>query len=437
MIKRFKNKLSTDVHFSELFRGSSIAFFMHLVGLVLGYIFTILVARWYGAGTMGLYALSLTLLNIFVTISIFGFDSALVKFVADYNYNNKPSLTKEIYKKAITFVAPMSIIFSLLFYLFSDSLALNVFKNPLLVPYFHIAALIVFPSALLTINTAFLRGLKNIKLFAFLDKVALFFFTPLFLAILYYFLNLGGIATIISRAIALALLVIISFLTLRQYSYVFKSTIQKVLRYRTILRVSLPMLLTSSLVLVMSWTDIIMLGIFTDEKEVGVYNVVIKLAMLAAITMMAINTIAAPKFSEFYSRGDIQGLKRVARNSTRMVFFTSLPAILILIMFPTFILEFFGQEFIVGRDALLILMISQFINISSGPVGSLLNMTGKQVALNIVMLTASIFNIVLNYFLIPIYGMEGAAIATLISLFFNKVISLILIRVYYGFFMLL
>jgi O-antigen/teichoic acid export membrane protein len=35
---------------------------------------------------------------------------------------------------------------------------------------------------------------------------------------------------------------------------------------------------------------------------------------------MAMNTIAGPKFSELYSRGDMQGLKKTAQNATRMIF---------------------------------------------------------------------------------------------------------------------
>lgn len=437
MIKRFKNKLSTDVHFSELFRGSSVAFFMHLVGLVLGYIFTLLVARWYGADTMGLYALSLTLLNIFVTIGTFGFGSALVKFIADYNYNDKPYLAKEIYKKVVTFVVPLGLLFSLLFYIFTDYLASEIFDNPRLIPYFHITVFGVLPLILLTVNTAFFRGVKNIKLFAFLDKVAIFIFTPILLAIAYYGLNWEGMATIISRVIAILLLLIMSYVALRRYRYIFQSSVQKLLSYHDIFRVSLPMLLTNSLVLVMSWTDILMLGIFIDEAQVGIYNVVIKLAMLSILTMMAINTIAGPKFSELYSRGDMQGLKKTAQNATRMIFYSALPIIIVLVFFAKYILGIFGQEFTAGVYALWILMIGQFMSVCSGPVVILLNMTGKQVPLNVVMLIASILNVVLNYFLIPIYGIEGAAIATAISLTFNRIAPVILVKRYYGFFMLL
>ncbi len=433
MIKRFKNKLSTDVHFSELFHGSSIAFFMHLVGLALGYIFTLLVARWYGADVMGLYALSLTLLNIFVTIGTFGFSSALVKFIADYNYNDKPYLAKEIYKKVIAFVVPLGILLSLLFYIFTDFLALEIFDNSKLIPYFHITVLGVLPFVLLTVNIAFFRGVKNIKLFAFLDKVAIFIFTPLLLAIAYYFLKPEGIATIASRVVAVVVSMGISFWALRKYSHIFRVATKKLLSYRKILSVSLPMLLTSSLILVMSWTDIIMLGIFTDEAEVGIYNVIVKLAMLSVLTMMAINTIAGPKFSELYSRGDMQGLKKTAQNATRMIFYSSLPIIIVLVFFAKYILGIFGQEFTAGVYALWILMIGQFINVCSGPVAILLNMTGKQVSLNIVMLIASICNVVLNYFLIPLYGIEGAAIATAISLAVNRVIPTILVKKYYGF----
>ena len=95
IIVMIKNKLSQDIHLEELLKGSAIAFTFKIIGIGLGYIFVFLIAKWYGADTMGLYALSFTLLNIFVTIGVFGLDNVLIKFIADYNRNNKTFLIKE------------------------------------------------------------------------------------------------------------------------------------------------------------------------------------------------------------------------------------------------------------------------------------------------------------------------------------------------------
>ena len=120
------------------------------------------------------------------------------------------------------------------------------------------------------------------------------------------------------------------------------------LKLKDILDVSLPMLLSSSLFLIIQWTDTIMLGIFRTETEVGVYNVALKVAMLTSVGLFAINSIAAPKFAEFYGKEDMKGLGKVAQQSTKLIFWSSFPILLILFIFPSFILGVFGEEFKVG-----------------------------------------------------------------------------------------
>lgn len=58
----------------------------------------------------------------------------------------------------------------------------------------------------------------------------------------------------------------------------------------------------------------------------------------------------------------------------------------------------------------------QAVNAFCGSIGVYLNMTGKQQVFQVVLLSALGVNVVLNYFLIPKFGMTGAAIATSVSM---------------------
>ena len=72
--------------------------------------------------------------------------------------------------------------------------------------------------------------------------------------------------------------------------------------------------------------------------------------------------------------------------------------------------------FIHGYWPLVILTIAIMIRSSCGLVGALLNMTGNERVFSLITLFVAILNIILNSLLIPIMGMEGAAISTSISL---------------------
>lgn len=426
IITNIKSKLSKDIHLEELLKGSVIAFIFKIVGMGLGYIFVLLIARWYGADTMGLYALSFTLLNIFVTIGVFGFDNALVKFIADYNRNNKVFLIKEVYQKALIVTSLVSCIVSILFFLHVDFFAVTLFKNEQLIFFFQIISFAIIPYTLLKINTATFRGLKRIKEFSFMETVLVFLLSVVLFIIL-YFLYKNQEITILSQVVAIFISSIISFILIKKH--ISKGVItKKVLKYKNILKISFPMLLASSIALIMSWTDIIMLGVFKSASEVGVYTVLIKLAGLTSITLMAINSIAAPKFSELYSNNDIDGLKKIVQHSSKMIFYSSLPIILILSIFPKFILEIFGQEFIMGTTALWILMFGQFVNIISGSGGYIMQMTNNHNVFQKIIIVTFLINIILNYFLIPMFGINGAAFASMFSIIFWNIFTVVYLK---------
>ena len=60
-------------------------------------------------------------------------------------------------------------------------------------------------------------------------------------------------------------------------------------------------------------------------------------------------------------------------------------------------------------------------------------MTGKQLVFMKVLFAGAILNVMLNYFLIPIWGINGAAIASMISIIFWNLSMVIFINRKYGF----
>ena len=67
--------------------------------------------------------------------------------------------------------------------------------------------------------------------------------------------------------------------------------ISNFIRTKDILRQSIPMMLSSSVLLLMSWTDSLMIGSFINEYEVGLYNVAMRIAMITSLTLHAVNSI--------------------------------------------------------------------------------------------------------------------------------------------------
>ena len=422
-VEGIKQKLKTDEHFAELVKSSGIAFGLRILGLISGYVFTLLVTRTLGARAWGIFALCLVILQVSSVIGRLGMDTALLRFTAEYVARSEVNVLKNIYKNILKIIIPFSIFIAFFVYLLSPILASKVFHKLYLTNYFRIVSFVIVPFVLLWIHTEGIRGLKKIKDCILLRQTGIFFIaTIIFLCGLLLFKTEK--LPLLSYSISVFIISTLAILTWNKYLKAkILSTKEQAnqltpISYRYILSVSIPMLLSSSLFLIMNWTDTIMLGIFRSAKDVGIYNVAVRLATITSLSLMAVNTIAAPKFAEFWGKGDLEGLKKVVRQSTKLIFWTSAPVLILYLIFPKWFMGLFGQEFKKGALALIFLTIGQFINAASGSVGYILSMTGNQKLASYIMLIATLLNFVLNVLLIPIYGINGSAIASTISLAF-------------------
>ena len=102
--------------------------------------------------------------------------------------------------------------------------------------------------------------------------------------------------------------------------------------------------------------------------------------------------------------------------------------------FAEWVLGFSGESFVVGVSTLLILLAGRFYSSICGSVGSILQMTGNQHLFQNILLVAAIVNVVLNYLLIPIYGITGAAIASFICVVFWNTIMVLVVKKKFGFY---
>jgi O-antigen/teichoic acid export membrane protein len=175
-----------------------------------------------------------------------------------------------------------------------------------------------------------------------------------------------------------------------------------------------------------------MLGYFLESADVGIYSVAVRIAGMAVFLLSATNTIFGPTISELTEKKQINNLKRLLKSITKIIFTFSLNFLLFVIVFNKEILTIFGEEYISGGIVLMILTFGQFINASAGSTGMVLVMSGNQKYEVYNSIGICILNIILNIFLIPIYGIEGAAIATATSIIFINIIKVIEVYEIFG-----
>ena len=212
----------------------------------------------------------------------------------------------------------------------------------------------------------------------------------------------------------------------------------------SILKVSIPLMLAQAVHFIMSWTDKLMLGIIdspdvisgvaTNSAQIGVYHTAFKLSMFATIGLMAIKSSDSPKLAELYKKKELKLLEKVTQQSTQLIFWTALPLVILFILFSENLMLLFVEQFRVGVFSFVILSIGRVIVSFSGAAGNLLQMCGKQVIFMNVAIIGSLINIVLNYTLIPFYGIDGSAIATMISLVVFNLLLVYFVKKEFGFY---
>lgn len=434
-----KTKVLKDKHLLELLKGSSIILVLRVFGSIVGFLLMFLITRSYGesgAAIWGEYLLVILVLQIFVIVGRFGADTALLRFVATFNAKGLKKNIRLVYRKALRMVIPIGVLLSAVMYFSAPLLAQKM--EGVQLQNIQWMALFVLPFSWFFINAQCLRGVKNMKAYSFLFNAAVSTFSLLLLASLLVFDKESLLADVNWPLYAFAFGVSVSFaLSLFWWFKAAKGEGYQedlVVSSRQFLNTSTPMLLAQSITFVIGWTDQLMLGALIDAQAVGIYGAAFKYSTIAVIFLMAINGIAAPKFAEFHGENDLKGLEKTVKQSTKMIFWTTLPLVLVFCLFPKFFLGLTGSKFETASLTLILLMLARFYSAVCGSVGNILQMTGHQKVVQNIMLIAAVINIMLNLLLIPIYLLEGAAVASLVSVVFWNTAMVITVKKKFGFY---
>jgi O-antigen/teichoic acid export membrane protein len=406
-----QNVLS-DSHFKEILVGSFWALLAQAGATLLALAVSIIVARFYGAEQLGILAIMQAVMTLAMIFTLAGTGTALLRLIPEHVTRYSTRSAFQLFRRIQSFVVATSLIVGIIIFVGADLIATSVFNKPELTIFFRLLSFAVVFRSSLELSTQAARGLRSIKAYSALRLIAPFM-------MLVVLLILTPVRASPATAVHAQILawVIAGFLGALFVYRLFRRKITsegsvKEVSLGELLKLSSPMMMTASVQLVIAQTGVIMLGIYGTEADVGFYAVAVKLATLTSFLLTAINSMSAPKFAELHSSGSIDDLFRVARNSTRLIFWSTIPILLTLIVVGREILALlFGSDFQVAYTALAILVGGQFINSVSGSNGIFMNMTGAQNAFRNILIAAAAANVLICWALIPLLGMEGAAIA--------------------------
>lgn len=424
--KDIKERIRNIVE-SELIRNSSTVLFLKLSTVGLNYLFFLFLSNYYGAKEVGIFSVSFTLLQLFSILSRSGLEIGIFKLISSQK-KSKEAVRKYL-SRSRSFILIISILllaFSYLIDLFAPNL---IFQDSESKKYLGIFLLALPFYALMFFNSEVFRASSKFIRFMFYQNLGMYLMLCLILGFALFLFELNFELLAIYFTASLVSLCLSSFFP--SYSHQYKGE-ENQSAFKELLSQSIPIGISTLSFFIMNWIDGIVIAQFYPEEIAGKYAIAFRIALLGSFALMAVNSAIGPKVSQLYNSNKIAEMMSEARKSTKLGFYISVPVMLITFIFPEFLLSIFGEEFTDAVLPLLILLVGQFFNTICGPTGVVLQLTGYQKVFRNIVLVSAAINILLNYMIIPHYGILGAACVNSFSIIFWNIWASIKIQNIFG-----
>lgn len=405
---------------SSFFKNSFYVLLLRVSGVILLFFLSLFLTNFYSANLVGKYDFVRSTIMLLSGISLLGTNQAIIYYSGVLSSKNSFKSIKAVYVKMLSIIFCMSTFIYLLFLSFSKEYVNEIFEKQEAYDLINISiqGLFFYSIALLNIDT--IRALKKTLLSELFRNV--FRYLPIFVfAIVLYFLDQTEMIItwfVVGFILLFFITGIAVYVIFDKIKYLNNKT--ENISTKEIISTSYPMALSAISYFIMQSIDVIFLGIYNSFETIAYYSIAVKLSSVAALAIVSVNIVIAPKIAKIYKDNNFDKLRVLMKKATRLNVAVSIPILLCIIIFSTYLLSFFGSDYTLAKNSLIILASSQLFNSISGPSAIFLNMTGRQKSLNIILIIALLINVTLNVILIPILGMIGAALSTAISLILWK-----------------
>jgi O-antigen/teichoic acid export membrane protein len=405
-------------------KGATIIFGGMIAGTLLGMVNQIILGRYLGPENYGLFNLSMSVVMIAATLSVFGLFGSLSRFIPYHIEKNERHIVRSVIDVGFLFSFSLGVVFAIAIYMLAGRLAVGIFHDAKLEPVLKIFAFVIPLHGIQQVVRGIVRGFKAAKYDAILFNIgtrivtiSVFLVSLLFVHRLY-----GAVIAFISGVIVTT---VVAIWIIRKKIFPDYGEHRRTSIARNLLSFSWPLALTGFTYLFVSKTDKVLLGYFMSSRDVGIYTPALMIANLLIFISTAFKYIFLPTVSEYFSKNDIRGLEPLFKSTSKWNFLVVLPLFLFILIFPKEILAIlYGSSYTGGYLALIILSLGIAANDFAGTSATLL-VAGGRTKLNLTCeIIAGVTNVFLNIVLIPVYGIVGAAIATGISFLTRNISSL-------------
>ena len=388
-----------------------ITFAASMVSMFIGFVITVLLGRYLGAGDLGMYRMVSTIYGIVMLFAAIGIPAAIIKYVAEFKDDRDKS--DAIVSSGVITSLILGIVFSVLFY-FLSYIFEGLFDMPGLSGLLKILSP-VFPFALVGgALLGLLNGRREMKRYGAATILQSVLMLVVSVSLIYCGFGVAGVVIgVVVSSVGWCLYLLL--ITRDYFEITFEGYAKNT---KTMLGFGVQIFGANAINMINYKADIILIGYFLTATDVGCYAVAVGLSKFFWLIPQAIQTITYPATSEYWANNNHSALQTMIDKSMRYTACVLLPIGLGVGFFAEEIITLvFGEGFSYAVLPLQILLIGTIINGAvQRPIGSILYSIGRP-DLNLrIFIAAAMVNIILNILLILYLGICGAAVATTISL---------------------
>ncbi|KAF5079823.1 Lipid II flippase MurJ [anaerobic digester metagenome] len=423
---------------SKIAKGSFVILLGSFIFRIGGYIYRSLMAILLGPAGYGILGLTLPAQNVLILLAAGGLPPAIAKYVSHYSARDDEFMVRQVIKTSTKIMVVLSIVASIMIFFLAKPIAIGFLHKPEAVLPLQLISLITPFSVIVGALRGVFQGMyemTNILITRATEQI----FTiagAVVLVLLGWYVAGAVVGTAIGFIVStLVGVYIFKRITLKRISKLRKhgslkphqntsiTWKEEISIAKRLLIFSIPVVIAGFAELALYDIGTYVIGHFMASEYVGYYNAASPIARLPLVISMSIATAALPAASEAFSLNDKHLLRTYILQSYRYVTLLVLPLSVGTIVFaaPIIGLLFPNPAFLNGTGALQILSAGMLCFTVYVVSASICQGLGKPNLPMTALVLGTIIDLVLSFIMVPVYGINGAALATTIAAVFIMV----------------
>ena len=388
---------------SIIFKNMSWLLISQIIASICGFIWTILMARYLGVDQYGIFGFATSLSGMLAITMDLGISTHIIRHIAT-DYDSTP--------KYLGNAIPLKGLFSIGAFIITLIILILLKSNPVTIIVTLLFTLEMFFKTFINLFNGSFQAYEEGKYQGIANTLLNLLLLLFILISIFTDLGIYGIAIsyVLSNLIALAY--IYHAFTKHIASPKFeldREFCKKITLY------SLPFALTGLLYTVYYSIDVVMLSKLVGDYATGIYNATYKLISILTLFYSVYTAVIFPVMSKFY-KNDEKMLLVSFEKSIKYLMLIIIPICVATTLYPLDIIHLvYGSKYDAAASSLSILIWTLCFLFITGACNTLLNASHKEVTVTKIYSIAAIFNIVLNFIMIPYFSFNGAATTTVMT----------------------